>query len=85
MNRLLTLAVVAVTVTGCKPAPLQTPGEFVCETSGELTERHVGVADAWLRDTRGPALWVIKYADGDGASRYYLQKPGETCAVERAR
>lgn len=53
--------------------------EFVCETEGILTERHVGVGVAELY---AGAMWKLKYVDGDGAPRYYLQKPGETCALE---
>lgn len=56
------------------------PKEFVCEMDGILTERHVGVGVAALYPG---AVWKLKYVDGDGAPRYYLQKPGETCALEK--
>lgn len=56
--------------------------EFVCETNGKLTERHVGVKHVYrMSYTMG---WEIEYVDGDGQPRYYAQREGETCAVEVA-
>lgn len=60
-------------------AKAKQPKEFVCETEGILTERHVGVGVAELY---AHGMWRLRYVDGDGAPRYYLQKPGETCALE---
>lgn len=57
--------------------------EFVCESDGELSERHVGVYKAVPAFKLGAGLhsesWQIIYVDG--AVAYYKQVPGETCQV----
>lgn len=77
--RITLIILAAVGLAGCT---VSGPGEFVCETHGELTERHVNVASARIWDSRGAMVWRLKYTDGDGAARYYLQREGETCALE---
>lgn len=52
--------------------------EFVCYTSGKLTERHVGVASAEEK-VSGPA-WKITYVEGGYA--IYAQRDGESCQIE---
>lgn len=52
--------------------------EFVCYTSGKLTERHVGVASAEEK-VSGPA-WKITYVEGGYA--IYAQREGESCQIE---
>lgn len=62
-------------------APTNVKYEFVCESDGELSERHVGVYKAVPAFKIGAGhhseSWQIIYVDG--AVAYYKQVPGETC------
>ena len=64
-------------------APTNVQYEFVCESDGELSERHVGVHKAVPAFKLGAGFhsesWQIIYVDG--AMAYYKQVPGETCQV----
>lgn len=75
---LLTLAAVVAACT--YKAPPVVEKEFVCYTDGKLTERHVGVQEAY-RSYDGTIS--IQYVEGDRAS--YWPERGETCMVEEIR
>lgn len=69
--------ILCVVLTGCNLPEPPMEREFVCETGGALSERHVGVAKARYARTGD---WVITYVEGNRA--VYRQQPGEACALE---
>lgn len=71
-----TLALLCMAITSC--GALHPPGEFVCTSDDEVTERHIGVTYIFRR---GPML-RISYTEGNHA--FYTPQPGETCAYESA-
>jgi uncharacterized lipoprotein YajG len=83
MRRISVALLATLLLAGCSRQPSDyaaNPGEFVCETSGALTERQVGVA--WA-DYLGDGDVRVYYVDGVDGPAVYRMRDGETCNVER--
>ena len=76
----LAVILAALALSGCAPRDDGRERELICETHGEVTERHVGVKSAIIYTKE--SHWTIHYVDGDGEPRYYTPRGGETCALE---
>lgn len=78
MNKSIAILLCVASLAACKNDAYYTDGtEFVCYSDGELTERHVGVAEAWPKDD----VWLIGYVDE--AIVTYTPHRGEACGMER--